>query len=402
MKKVCFLLLFSLTFSASRSEAQCNVDTITNTFYRFLNPGSVSEFTGFLCITTDSVGTAGVLGYYDGNGFTIKLIAGTEVVFSTDSCNGNQVSMTIVDSADVIIPGAYSSPACSNTLDFIAPYTGKFTVVLNLNGVCGGSGTNLLGQLYVKIKPGTTAPACSGVINDTICGAIQLQVGSGFSAGNTADAYPSDPMDSYLVSIGATTCSTPNNTMWYYLQSQTNIDTLNIWVTSGVGSGFHSWISGFHANSSSNFCTGGLTFLGCTAGAADDQGIDTMSFQFFGVLAGEVYVFMIDGFNGGSGPFSIALMNQPYTTSIEEAEAGGFNIYPNPATNEINIRTKISSPYLTLTLSDITGKTISSEKFAGMDVITLKTGHLSGGIYFITVKSQNGVFQKKVCISNGF
>jgi hypothetical protein len=173
-------------------------------------------------------------------------------------------------------------------------------------------------------------------------------------------------------------------------------------VTSGVGSGFHSWIVGFHANNPTNFCTGTLSFLGCTAGAADELGIDTMSFQLYGVIAGEVYVLMVDGFNGGSGPFSIALMNQPYLTAIEEAEIGGFNIYPNPATDEINIRIKSINKAVEVTLSEISGKVISTNKYSEFDKITLRTDHLPGGIYFISVKSQNGVYQKKVCISRDF
>jgi hypothetical protein len=396
--KTVWLLCCVLTLQIE-SKAQCNVNDTVNTFYKFLNPGGNGEFNGFLCSAVDSVGSSGLSGYYDGCGFSVKLLAGTEVIFEVDSCTGNPVSLTIVDSANTIIPGAYSPPACINSLDFTATYSGTYSVVMNVNGICGGAGTNLIGQVHVKIKPGTNSPSCSGIVNDTICGAIRLELDSGFSAGNTNDAYPSDPMDFYLDSIGATACSPPNNTMWYYFQSPVNIDTLNIWVTSGAGSGFHSWIVGFIANDTADFCTGGLTYLGCTSGAADEAGVDTMSFQLFGVQAGQVYVLMIDGFNGGAGPFSIAVKSEPFTIGVEEIQSDGFRVFPNPATGEFTIDCETLIKMSTVTVSDVFGKILFVKDVDGLKNLSVESRNFPAGIYIVTVQTEKSRFQKKVIVS---
>ena len=355
------LLLCGFSVVMLNAYPQCNVVDTLNSFYKFRLPGTLSEFDGYLCSNTDSVGSTGAYGYYDGDGFSIRLISGTQVTFSVDSCSGNPVSLTVVDSSNTIIPGAWSPSACTNTLDFTAPYTGLFSVVMNVNGVCGGGGTSLIGQVYVKIKQGTTVPSCPGVINDTICGAIRLYIDSAFVTGNSSDAYASDPMDPYLDSIGADSCSPPNNTMWYYLQSPVNADTVNIWVTSGAGSGFHSWLVGFVASNPNDFCNSPLNLLGCVSGAADDQGIDTVSIPLYGVQAGQVYIFMIDGFNGGAGPFSIALRSDPYVTGINETDGKSYSVFPNPADEKIFINSIRPGGRTEVQLFTRDGKIIYSE-----------------------------------------
>jgi hypothetical protein len=393
------ILLFSFLLISRLSFAQCSVDTVTNAFYHFLNPSGGGEYQGYLCAGTDSVGTVGHSGYYDGCGFTIKLFAGTEVIFRADSCNGNSVSLTMVDSDNVVIPGAFSASACANTIDFVAQYTGEYSVVMNLNGVCGGVGLNLLGELYAVIKPGTIIPACSAIPNDTICGAIRLFVDSVFESGNTNDANLTDPMDGYLNSIGATTCSAPNNTMWYYFRTPASMDTLNIWVTSGAGSGFHSWIVGLVANDTSDFCSGTFSFIGCSPGAEDENGIDTISFQMFGVHANEYYVLMVDGFNGLSGPFSIGLKSQPHWTGINDLTIEKFTIYPNPATDKLYIHSETVTNETMITISDLTGKVIYREKMEDLEEGTIDLHSFAAGLYIVTVQNSTSAFQKKLCIS---
>ncbi len=178
--------------------------------YKFNDPDGTGYFSGFLCTGNDSVGTTGANGYYDGNGYEIRLVSGSQVTFLVDHCTGNNVSLTVNDSDNTIIPGAYSAPACPNSLDFTAPYTGLYKIIINKNGVCNGAGTSVIGQAYARIKNGTSVPACpvANLVNDTICGAIPLYLDSTIETGNTALASASDPMDSYVVSIGDS-CSLP-------------------------------------------------------------------------------------------------------------------------------------------------------------------------------------------------
>jgi hypothetical protein len=212
------------------------------------------------------------------------------------------------------------------------------------------------------------------------------------------DAYPTDPMDAYLDSIGADSCSPPNNTMWYYLQSQVNIDSVYIWITSGAGSNFHSWVVGFVANSPADFCTGGLTFLGCINGAADDQGIDTASFPLYGVQAGTVYVFMIDGFNGSTGPFSIAVKSGALT-SVDEAVTANFNVYPNPAMDKIHIQSsRQKTKEVVLTMINVYGQSVLTKNYDTSFDMDIDVSTFPNGIYYLLMSTKDESLQTKTKI----
>jgi len=396
MNKFYKLLFFSIVFFFIKSEAtkgQCQpIDTL---IFGFNDPSGPGYYSGFLCTGVDSVGTTGPYGYYNGDGFSINLVDGSELIFSVDSCNGNPVSITISDSLKNIIPGAYSGAACPNSLNFTAPYTGTFYVVMNLNGTCNVTGNTLLGQVYAKIDPNSNTPDCpaGNVINDTICGAIPLTFNGPYLVGNTSSAYITDPLDAYIVNLGFL-CSPPNNTLWYSYTAQTNIDTLDIWLTSAAGGGFHSWLAVFTANDSINFCNGSLSYIGCAEGANDGGGIDTVTHSLYGLLAGHVYYFMIDGYNGGTGEFSIALKESSLITSILQIDDGNFNIYPNPASGNVHI----SSPHfekVTLTIYNSIGKELYIKKYDRLINEEINTDFLAEGLYILQIAGSNGYFSKK-------
>jgi hypothetical protein len=372
--------------------AQCSgSDSLT---YGFNDPNGAGTYSGFLCGSIDSVGTVGPYGYYDGDCYSIKLVIGTQVIFSIDSCNNVPVSLTINDSLYNIIPGAYSAPACSNTLNFTAPYTGEYFLVINQNGVCNNAGTTLLGQAYVKIQTGTTIPVCpdANVTNDTICGAIPLHIDSPYVQGNSSLAYLTDPIDGYITSIGYT-CSPPNNTLWYSFTATTPIDTLYIRLTSDVGSNFHSWLVVFTSSFSVDPCKNSLTFLGCADGPNDNIGIDSVDIPLFGILAGHTYYFMIDGYNGATGGFSIALQSSVLYNSTEELNVRkNIFVYPNPADQTIRINSEILTESV-LTITDLMGKEIFKRNHSFLNDEEINISQLIPGLYFVVVSNSKGVFK---------
>jgi hypothetical protein len=389
------IFLYVAAFMPSSAMAQCDADSTS--IYGFNDPNGSGAYSGYLCDGTDSVGTFGVYGYYNGDGYEIKLVAGSQITFSTDSCTGHNASITINDSTYHQIPGAYSAPACPNSLNFTAPYTGRYIVLLNKNGNCGVSGTSLIGQVYAQIQQGTIVPPCpdSYFVNDTICGAVELTLNT-FVHGNSSFASPTDPMDGYVVSLGDS-CSPPNNTLWYSFSSPVTIDTVHIWLTSDAGSNFHSWLIGFVANHPNNACTGGLSFLGCANGPDESAGIDTVDIPLYGILAGQVYIFMIDGFNGGSGGFSIAVMNSSFTGIAESLDDKNFSIYPNPVNDILKIMSMINQP-VNVRISNSEGRAVLERSFENLidEEITLKS--LSPGFYTLTIYNSVNSYHKKLMI----
>lgn len=389
------MLILTRTESA---KAQCSgVDSL---IYWFNNPNGSGVFTGFLCAGADSVGTLGTNGYYNGDGYVINLVAGSRIIFSVDSCNGAAVSLTIADSSKITIPGAYAGPACHNSLNFTAPYTGSFIVFINLNGICNVFGNTLLGQVYSKIQSGTPIPDCpvANVINDTICGATPLFINSSFEKGNTSIAFPSDPMDAYVSSLGYV-CSPPNNTLWYSFTAPANIDTINIWLTSNPGGGFHSWLGIFTANDPNNACLGGLTYNRCVEGPDDGTGIDTINISLRGLIAGQVYFFMIDGYNGGTGEFSIAIKSQPYLNSIFEInDFHNFYIFPNPAKNSINIKT-LTAIDASITLLNSVGQVVFSNQYNNFLFANIDISNLSPGVYMVKITNTKETLRTKIIIN---
>jgi len=395
MKKTLALLcLIAATFS-NKSFAQCAA--IDSLIYGFNDPSGIGSFTGYLCVGTDSVGTVGVFGYYDADSYVINLVAGSSVTFSVDSCNGNPVSLTVNDSTMNIIPGAYAAPGCPNALNFTPAYTGRYYITLNLNGSCGNPGASLLGEVYAKIQSGTTPPACpnANLVNDTICGAIPLTLGV-FEHGNSSNASPTDPLDGYIVSIGDS-CSLPNNTLWYSFTTPVGIDTAYIWLTSDPGSNFHSWLVGFQANSISNPCNGTLSFLGCINGPDDAAGIDTVVTVFYGVLPNVTYYLMIDGYNGQSGGFSLAVKTVPWVTAVSEESKYNLSLINDYANSLLVISSEIRKA--DLRLFDAMGKEVARYPSKDLRKMQISTSTLSPGLYFVSIEGPGFLLRRKIFVA---
>ena len=383
----------------STANAQCAVDVSVNGVYGFNAPGG-GIFSDFLCIGTDSVGTTGVQGYYDGDGYQINLIAGTQVTFEVSACTGSLVSLTVVDSLNTIISGAYSAAACSNSVNFTATYTGTYVIVMNVNGVCAGGGTSLIGQVHVKIISGTTVPNCltqAYLVNDTICGALALTLDGPFLSDNTANSYPTDPIDGDIVADFV--CSAPNNTMWYSYSPANNVDTLYAIFATTSGDGFHGWLGVFQANDPNNACAGGITYINCLEGPDDGVGNDTVSIPITGLAGGETYYLMIDGFSGSVGPFGIRLESSGFFNSIASVNASSVSVYPNPASTEIFINTNKSDvSNSVLTLTNALGQVVYTKTSGILSLERIDISSQPAGIYILRISGSNGNYDKKIVV----
>ena len=89
---------------------------------------------------------------------------------------------------------------------------------------------------------------------------------------------------------------------------------------------------------------------------------------------------------------AIALSNE--NTPIQKR----FRIYPNPFENQVYVETVSSSEPAKMRLFDISGKLIDQRHFT--EKTELNTAHLSAGIYFMEIISQDKTETFKLVKSN--
>ncbi|MBP6428380.1 MAG: T9SS type A sorting domain-containing protein, partial [Bacteroidia bacterium] len=90
------------------------------------------------------------------------------------------------------------------------------------------------------------------------------------------------------------------------------------------------------------------------------------------------------------------------STLISKSEAPHLRIFPNPASEELNIEINfLQSRKLAYSVSDISGKIIFSEKInlSAGNSFSINTDKLSSGIYFVNLTIDERSMTKKVCVS---
>ena len=94
--------------------------------------------------------------------------------------------------------------------------------------------------------------------------------------------------------------------------------------------------------------------------------------------------------------FKITAINKvPFTLSTNKVISDKFNIYPNPSTDVLNITNTSEMSINELEIVDITGKTTSHLTDIQEGIIQLNIAYLSSGTYFLKIKTDQYVIQKK-------
>jgi hypothetical protein len=81
------------------------------------------------------------------------------------------------------------------------------------------------------------------------------------------------------------------------------------------------------------------------------------------------------------------------TSAIYEQTIKGLEIYPNPTSGQINIQA--NEPIKSMLISDVLGKQIFNDN-PNKTKINLNLNQLKKGIYFISIKTDNGISVKKI------
>ncbi|MCW3084361.1 MAG: glycosyl hydrolase [Bacteroidetes bacterium] len=81
--------------------------------------------------------------------------------------------------------------------------------------------------------------------------------------------------------------------------------------------------------------------------------------------------------------------------NVEEFSSAKVVVYPNPASTFIHIES--ASAYSQIQITDVIGS-IVKQKNASIENAEMDVSDLSNGIYFVSVKTKNGIFTKKIIV----
>jgi hypothetical protein len=105
-----------------------------------------------------------------------------------------------------------------------------------------------------------------------------------------------------------------------------------------------------------------------------------------------------DTFDGTVSVDYIKLGAAVKALSTETPVASGLNIFPNPATDVLNINFDATSAS-TIDLVDITGKVVDSKLTqAGFATTSFNTAEINSGVYFVNIKNAVGSTTNKVVV----
>ena len=124
---------------------------------------------------------------------------------------------------------------------------------------------------------------------------------------------------------------------------------------------------------------------------------DTVAFDTFTIYVDTTFV----------GASTTPSVNNPtvVTTSPEETAAEkaiNMNVYPNPASNNVNVVLSGVKGQTVITVHDMSGKAVTSMKVELDDnnqIINLPVDNFSQGIYFIKAVNGSDVMTKKLIIA---
>ncbi|MFL5753442.1 MAG: T9SS type A sorting domain-containing protein, partial [Bacteroidia bacterium] len=87
-----------------------------------------------------------------------------------------------------------------------------------------------------------------------------------------------------------------------------------------------------------------------------------------------------------------------YTGIAENSFSNLFNIYPNPASNSINLSVEHAVSNVSVELRDMLGRLVFSEKSSSFKNKSIDVGTLSEGVYYLKVTGKDAEFTRKVIV----
>ena len=103
--------------------------------------------------------------------------------------------------------------------------------------------------------------------------------------------------------------------------------------------------------------------------------------------------------NVGSDIYMLQVDDFSITTtdamSVNDVLSSKFSMYPNPATNVLNITSSDALQIDSVKITDVNGRIVFNNAFSSTDTAEINVANLASGMYVISIKSNQGVATKK-------
>jgi hypothetical protein len=192
-----------------------------------------------------------------------------------------------------------------------------------------------------------------------------------------------DPSLSFDVAYRGYTSATPEN------------DKLQVFVSTNCGT---TWTSVYNKQGTT-LSTGATQTGAFTPASAADWRNETVSLA---TVAGqsEVFIKFVGTSNYGNNMY-IDNIDVSSASSIDEIEIAGLNVYPNPASTEVNVSFEATNANYTIKLVDLQGRVIANQNLSnlnGTQVVSFSTSTIAKGSYVVSITSNGMTSTKSVVI----
>jgi len=107
-------------------------------------------------------------------------------------------------------------------------------------------------------------------------------------------------------------------------------------------------------------------------------------------------IFNWDGGSGWSQVDRDAAMKTDASSSLGEFSIENVSIFPNPASDVLNVNFNVDANEYTVSILDLQGRVLASE--SGSQNVTFPVAELASGSYLVTIATENGVHTESVVI----
>ncbi len=200
----------------------------------------------------------------------------------------------------------------------------------------------------------------------------------------------------YLAPINLSSITNPSLTFSVAHREYTSAysDVLEVEVSTNCGA---TWTN-IYSKAGSVLSTGAATTAAYTPAAAADWRVETVNISSVSSASSALFKFKATS-NYGNNIY-VDNINIG-TASIEALTETSFNVYPNPASDLVNISFEGENTDYSISLMDIQGRVISSREIAnasGEQVVSFSTENVAKGSYIVTVTSNGAITTKNVVI----
>ncbi|MGB0368090.1 MAG: T9SS type A sorting domain-containing protein, partial [Flavobacteriales bacterium] len=84
--------------------------------------------------------------------------------------------------------------------------------------------------------------------------------------------------------------------------------------------------------------------------------------------------------------------------AVNELDLGRVSVYPNPSSGNVYVEIEKTEAVETITITDLIGKTVYSQQFAGINRSVIQLAHLTNGIYNVNLVGKKGAVTKKLVL----